>query len=135
MNRDEILTLAREAGVMPLEHFYVTDVFLQRFVHLVEQRLIRDGYRQCAKGQRTTQFCGLLDAAVKAEREKVAAWMRARSYATGHGDTIEDLLKELKWQVAEREREARAKVAESYEPTCDTCPSGVANAIRARGET
>ncbi len=72
MNRDEILGLAREAGVMPLDHFYVTDVFLQRFVHLVEQRLIRDGYRQCAKGQRTTQFCGLLDAAVKAEREECA---------------------------------------------------------------
>ena len=69
MTRDEILTLAREAGVMPVEHFYVTDVFLQRFVHLVEQRLIREGYRQCAKGQRTTQYCGLLDAAVKAERE------------------------------------------------------------------
>ena len=32
------------------------------------------------------------------------------------------------------EREACAKVAESYEPTCDRCPSGVANAIRARGE-
>ena len=33
------------------------------------------------------------------------------------------------------EREACAKVAESYEPRCDSCPSGVANAIRARGET
>lgn len=32
------------------------------------------------------------------------------------------------------EREACAKVAESYEPTCDTCPSGVTNAIRARGD-
>ena len=32
------------------------------------------------------------------------------------------------------EREACAKVAESYEPLCDRCPSGVANAIRARGE-
>ena len=72
MTRDEILRLAREAGVMPLEHFYVTDVFLQRFVHLVEQRLIRDGYRKCAEGQRTTQYCGLLDAAVKAEREVCA---------------------------------------------------------------
>lgn len=30
------------------------------------------------------------------------------------------------------EREACAKVAESYEPRCDTCPSGVSNAIRAR---
>jgi hypothetical protein len=73
--------------------------------------------------------------AIPAEREKVAAWMRSKSYATGHGDTTEDFLKELEWQVAEREREACAKVAESYEPTCDTCPSGVANAIRARGET
>jgi hypothetical protein len=75
MNRDEILGLAREAGVMPLEHFYVTDVFLQRFVHLVEQRMIRDGYRKCAEGQRTTQFCGLLDAAVKAEREACAEYV------------------------------------------------------------
>ena len=36
--------------------------------------------------------------------------------------------------VAAHEREACAKVAESYEPLCDRCPSGVANAIRARGE-
>lgn len=34
--------------------------------------------------------------------------------------------------VAAAEREACAKVAEAYEPRCDTCPSGVANAIRAR---
>ena len=66
------------------------------------------------------------------EREKVAKWMVKRSYATGHGDTIEDLLTEIDWQAAEREREMCASVAESYEPTCDTCPSGVANAIRAR---
>jgi hypothetical protein len=33
------------------------------------------------------------------------------------------------------EREACAKVAETYEPRCDTCPSGVATAIRARGES
>ena len=36
--------------------------------------------------------------------------------------------------VAKHEREACAKVAESYEPTCDSCPSGVSTAIRARGE-
>jgi hypothetical protein len=35
--------------------------------------------------------------------------------------------------VAAAERDACASVAESYEPRCDTCPSGVANAIRARG--
>ena len=32
------------------------------------------------------------------------------------------------------EREACAKLAESYEPRCETCPRGVANAIRARGK-
>ena len=36
--------------------------------------------------------------------------------------------------VAAAERDACASVAESYEPRCDTCPSGVANAIRARGD-
>lgn len=36
--------------------------------------------------------------------------------------------------VAAVEREACAKVAEAYEPKCDICPSGVANAIRARGQ-
>lgn len=36
--------------------------------------------------------------------------------------------------AAAAEREACAKVAEAYEPRCDTCPSGVAEAIRARKE-
>lgn len=36
--------------------------------------------------------------------------------------------------VAAAEREACAKVAAAYEPTCDVCPSGVSNAIRARGD-
>ena len=80
---------------------------------------------------------------IAAEREKVAAWMRSKSYATGHGDTTEDLLKELEWQVAEREREACAKVCEenqfreiedySCEPYNAGCRSS-ATAIRARGE-
>ena len=95
MNRDEILTLAREAGVMPLDHFYVTDVFLQRFVHLVEQRLIRDGYRQCAKGQRTTQFCGLLADAVKAEREALGDIILDYAERDDLSDSDESLLKHL----------------------------------------
>jgi hypothetical protein len=37
--------------------------------------------------------------------------------------------------VAAAEREQCALIAESYEPRCDTCPSGVATAIRARGNT
>jgi hypothetical protein len=37
--------------------------------------------------------------------------------------------------VAAAEREACALIAESYEPRCDICPSGVATAIRARDNT
>ncbi len=54
----------------------------------------------------------LVNAAIAAEREKVANWMMQRGYATGHGDTTEDLLQELEWQVRESEREACAKVVE-----------------------
>ena len=71
MNRDDIIRLAREAygdwypNAVPHE--------LERFAALVAaakgQQMIHDGYRKCAEGQRTTQYCGLLDAAVKAERE------------------------------------------------------------------
>lgn len=45
-------------------------------------------------------------------REWVSAWMIQRDYATGHGETIEDMLKELEWQARESEREACATDAE-----------------------
>ena len=66
--RDNFMRLARMANVVPVDHFYVTDVFLEKFAEM----------------------------------------------------------------VAAEEREACAKVAESYEPRCEVCPSGVSNAIRAR---
>ena len=72
-----------------------------------------------------------------AERNACAQWMMARGFATGHGDTVADLLTELEWQVREREREACAKVCDqraiedSWEGGyADAC----AEAIRARGE-
>lgn len=37
----------------------------------------------------------------RSDREKLAAWMIEHGFATGHGDSIDDLLKELSWQVAE----------------------------------
>lgn len=67
------------------------------------------------------------------DKEQLAQWMMERGYATGHGDTIEDLLTELEWQVRESEREACAKL-------CDDWPNGrddvysIGVAIRARGE-
>jgi hypothetical protein len=51
-----------------------------------------------------TRFAALVAAA---ERNKLAAWMMRQGYATGHGDTVEDLLKELEWQIEERIRNER----------------------------
>ena len=62
-------------------------------------------------------------AGAQAERNKVAQWMIQRSYATGHGDTVEDLLKELEWQVAEAEREACLKAMEATKFTRFVQPS------------
>jgi hypothetical protein len=69
----------------------------------------------CAKGPHnayTALAMAIWNKAIETEREKVAAWMTQQGYATGHGDTIEDLLKELEWQIRESEREACAKVCE-----------------------
>ena len=67
-----------------------------------------------------------------AERNNLAAWMMSQGYATGHGDTVEDLLKELEWQIAEREREACAKVVEDYCGAWNDEGYALAAAIRAR---
>ena len=92
----------------------------------------------------TTEGMKAFEALARAdEREKVAAWMMAQGYATGHGDTMEQLLEEFKreasfdkaelWikrinEAVLDEREACAKVAEQRsEP-------GTAAFIRARGQ-
>lgn len=41
-------------------------------------------------------------------REALARWLIAHGFATGHGDTLDDLLGELSWQVKERSAEAEA---------------------------
>jgi hypothetical protein len=80
------------------------------------------------------------------ERNKLAQWMIDHSFATGHGDTVEDLLKELEWQVRESEREACAQVAEDSDHVvsgrgyydqlgdADATARNIAIAIRARGQ-
>jgi len=83
MNQEDIIKMARESGLA-----YGSDEKPLRSV---------------------TRFAALVAAA---ERVKVAAWMLERGYATGHGDTIEDLLKELEWQIWESEREACAKLCD-----------------------
>lgn len=81
----------------------------------------------------------------EAEREKVAQWMMQRGYATGHGDTTEDLLAELDWQIKEKwsqalmygiitEREACASVCDKLgDEYADANAAHCAFAIRERG--
>lgn len=90
----------------------------------VETQLMTTGNRG---GMYEDAICEFADLASAAEREKVAQWMISRGYATGHGDTVEELLKELEWQVAEKEREACAKLIEEV-------GRQTAISIRARGE-
>lgn len=35
------------------------------------------------------------------DKERLAIWMIDHGFATGHGDTLDDLLHEMAWQVAE----------------------------------
>lgn len=96
MTRDEIIRMAREAGFSCLTpdestdeapHIYGDEGNIYPLIeHLIDlatydERINMkiEGWRQCAKGQRTTQFCGQVQAAVEAEREacaKVAESMR-----------------------------------------------------------
>jgi hypothetical protein len=59
----------------------------------------------CAKGPHnayTSLAMAIWNKAIETEREKVAQWMTRQGYATGHGDSIEDLLTELEWQIEDR---------------------------------
>lgn len=64
------------------------------------------------------------------EREVVANWIMDMGFATGHGDSIVDLLDQLEWQIAEKEREACAKLVDYWEAR----EGEHADAIRARGQ-
>jgi hypothetical protein len=79
MTRDDIFRLAQEAGMPKVYSFRSSATHwdfhpsLERFAALVaaaeRERMIVEGWRHCAEGQRTTQYCGLLEDAVKAERK------------------------------------------------------------------
>jgi hypothetical protein len=98
----EIIRMAREAG------FNVEQGFLLRITGIDED---------------LKRFAAL---AQSVERNKLAAWMIAQGYATGHGDTIEQLLDELRWQV-------REACLTCYSP--DDTAQDWADKIRARGNT
>ena len=143
MAREEIIKLAREAGFNVEQGFLLRvtgiDEDLERFAALViaekEKQIIAANAPEI---ERINTYIKELEEAVAAEREKVAQWMMTKGYATGHGDSIEDLMKELEWQIRESEREACAKVCDvlSVHPKYASDITKVAaQAIRARGNT
>ena len=81
MNREDVIRMAREA------------------VRLPEPQTPQEEAIERALAPIFERFAALVAAA---EREKLAAWMTRQGYATGHGDTVEDLLKELEWQIEDR---------------------------------
>ena len=70
------------------------------------------------------------DAGIAAERER----MDLNAIHSCHAECQNPFCVRVREAVA-HEREQGALIAESYEPRCDTCPSGVSSAIRARGNT
>lgn len=116
MKKDEIIEMAKQAGFERLGVYaqfgddwvgFTKD--LETFAKLVEEK----------------------------ERELVANWLMRKGFATGHGDTIVDMIDELEWQVAEREREACAEICDVlavHPEYASNITKLVAQAIRNRGQ-
>jgi len=67
----------------------------------------------------------------KMTKEEIIDWMMNKGFSTGHGDSVVDLLDELEWQIAEREREACAKICDGHS---GYMTGMVGLKIRARGQ-
>jgi len=128
MNKDQITEMARKAGF--------------------ESNSLGMTYTSGQLPELLERFAALAQAA---ERNKLAAWMMAQGYATGHGDSVEDLLEEFEREIgfdkAElwikrineavlAEREACAKVCEQhgYDHYCGNVTDKLAETIRARSQ-
>lgn len=141
VNTDDVLHMANEAGiVMSLTDDRVTLNKLNRFLELHLKTLVSEGYRQCAKGQQTTQFCGLLEEAV-AERDKYEAIIADMARMLELQQKSEAVVIDMIAAAVKAEREACAKLCENifqttplyttYAQAAQDC----AEAIWARGET
>lgn len=80
MNREDIKRLAHESGLMDwfngpsldyLEFIHCLNDFAALVAAAERERMVADGWRRCAVGQKVTQHCGLAE-------EAVAAAIRAR---------------------------------------------------------
>lgn len=88
--------------------------------------LYREGFSKAgSSGERTKVLAKAVAVAIETPPlERLAQWMIANSFATGHGDTFEELLSELEWQVRElrdrlAQKEGRAEARpEISKPNC-----------------
>jgi hypothetical protein len=126
MTQADIIAMAREAG----------------FETLVRKGRICGFDRDNDYTEELQAFAILVAAA---ERNKLAAWMMAQGYATGHGDTMEGLLEELEREINFKraelwlkrineavltEREAVEDLLKEY----DMATSAFAKDFRAKGQ-
>ena len=86
MNDKDIFRMAKQAGFDTSSPMKEGD----------EEIVAHEGHDCVGITESLKRFAALVAAA---EQEKVAQWMISQGYATGHGDTTEDLLEELEWQI------------------------------------
>ena len=99
------MELAESVGLIgPASRTHDLHAAIQRFHDLICVNATIKAVKMAADAIREATPPAAL--AQSAERNKLAAWMQAQGYATGHGDTIEQLLEELRWQVEERGQDA-----------------------------
>jgi len=51
---------------------------------------------------------------VSSEKELLACWMIEHGFATGHGDSVADLLSEMSWQVKEHTSHVAAEITKLH---------------------
>jgi len=85
MTQDEIIEMARQAG------FFVKD---------------SEAYSPSVQEDHELTPClkAFAELVAAKEREVVANWILGEGFATGHGDSIVDLLDQLQWQIAEKDK-------------------------------
>jgi hypothetical protein len=149
MDREQFEKEADECGMMEYLDLHCDSVGIQMILDMVNDavaaereacaKLVRDDY----SNKHAQLWLKRIDEAVRAERNKLAAWMIQFGFATGHGDTMEELVDALGTEIVDRidgeveaEREACAQLCEKNAPNdfsgYDTACRQLAEAIRAR---
>lgn len=78
---------------------------------------MRDDHR-ARGGWASARVPGVItDALHQRDVERACRWLIERHYATGHGETIEDVLKELEWQAKERGAKEHQLIGRAHHET------------------